>query len=507
MLDSSLTMSDVRKPGPPRPDLLDRRRAGVLLHPTSLPGPFDGGVLGADADRFVDFLEASGFSMWQVLPLGPVDTTLSPYGVRSAFAGNPRLIDLELPEEAEWRPSSDEIAAAHEWTPRRELIARTFERFVRTAPATERRELLSFRETHPWIHPFAVFEALREHFDGEPWWHWPEDLRRRDPDAIARARLEHCGRIDQLIFEQFLFERQWLRLKRRANDKGIYVFGDLPIYVDRDSVEVWWRPELFRLDEAGRPLAVAGVPPDYFSRNGQLWGNPVYDWDRMREDGYRWWIDRIGHQLERFDLLRIDHFRALESYWEVPAGSETARNGRWCPGPGDELLRTLDEKVGVGPLVAEDLGLITEEVRALRDRYRLPGMLVLQFAFDGSPDNPFLPENHVENAVVYTGTHDNDTTLGWYRSLDPPTRRRVEERLPIASEGMPGAVIGEALRSPARLAILPMQDLLELGSEHRMNTPGTKKDNWKWRFHWEDVDPGLPGQCLARMVATGRGTG
>jgi 4-alpha-glucanotransferase len=308
-----------------------------------------------------------------------------------------------------------------------------------------------------------------------------------------------------LLFEQYLFELQWTELKRYANERGVLLFGDLPFYVDRNSVEVWWDRELFSLDASGEPLGVAGVPPDYFNADGQLWGNPLYDWDAMERDGFRWWVERMRCQLAGFDLLRIDHFRALESYWDVPAGAQTARHGQWRKGRGDALLGVLREQLGDTPLVAEDLGMITDEVRELRDRFELPGMVVLQFAFDGTPDNPHLPRHHRRRAVVYTGTHDNDTTVGWYASLDARSRATVDDALGVGpTPAMPEALIDAAYASNAALAIVPMQDLLARDSGARMNTPGTAVGNWRWRFAWSDVPASLAAECRERALRSGR---
>ncbi len=450
--------------------VLDRRRAGVLLHPTSLPGPFEFGVLGSEARRFVDLIAAAGFTIWQTLPLGPVDWTLSPYQLKSAFAGNPALID---------------------------------ERETGVPAATDARSCVAFiRRNRRWLLPYALFEALRACYQDKPWWDWPAPLRDREPTAIRRVLVQERAAVRRTISTQFLFELQWRALRSYAAGKGVSIFGDLPFYVDLDSADVWWHRPLFQLDADGRPTAVAGVPPDYFSADGQLWGNPLYDWQQMRANGFRWWQERIEHQLERFDLLRIDHFRALESCWAVPAGASTAREGAWRPVPGRELLSSLRERLGSLPLVAEDLGIITPAVEALRDEFDLPGMLVLQFAFDGSDDNPYLPARHRENAVVYTGTHDNDTTVGWYSSLDPQSRDRVRQVL--GDDRMPDALIRAACESPARLAIIPMQDLLGLGSEARMNTPGTTSGNWRWRFEWGDVPVDLADRYLQLIDQNGR---
>jgi 4-alpha-glucanotransferase len=303
---------------------------------------------------------------------------------------------------------------------------------------------------------------------------------------------------------QYLFDLEWAALKRYANSRGVYLFGDLPFYVDMNSVEVWWSRRLFRVSADGVPDGVAGVPPDYFNAEGQLWGNPLYDWEEMRKHRFAWWVARIAGQLRRFDVLRIDHFRALESYWEIPAGAPSAREGRWHKGNGEEIMSRLREELGALPLVAEDLGIITNEVRALRDRHELPGMAVLQFAFDGSPDNPHLPQHHATRAVVYTGTHDNDTIVGWYTKLAPNTRELVRTSLGVESVRAPSTMLDAVYASPAHLAIVPMQDLLGLDTEARMNTPGTTKGNWRWRLRWADVPSGLADQCYERAARYGR---
>ncbi len=482
---------------------LRRRGAGVLLHPTSLPGPNDFGVLGRDARHFVDFLSDCGFGLWQTLPLGPVDDSLSPYLIRSALAGNPRLIGIDnLVRQGlvDRRPNGD-------WPSREEALGRAFDRFQ----ASSGRRRAGFnrwvRTERRWLFPFALYEALREGFGGQAWWHWPEAYRTRDPGTLRRARIEHRTKIRKVAFTQYMFFRQWNALKEYANARGVLMFGDLPIYVSLDSVEVWWNRRLFQVDDGGHADEVAGVPPDYFSDDGQLWGNPIYNWDRMREEHFEWWVRRLARQLELFDMVRIDHFRALEAYWAVSGVAKTARDGTWKPGPRDDFFRAIGNTLPLEAFVAEDLGMITEDVIALRDRFGLPGMKVLQFAFDGSADNPFLPEHHVENAVVYTGTHDNDTTLGWYRSLDEPTRHLVRTRLGIADDDVPDGMIDAALGSVARLAVIPMQDLLHLGSEARMNTPGTSTGNWTWRFQWDQVHPDLARSLRTRIEESGRKIG
>ncbi len=448
---------------------LDQRRAGVLLHPTSLPTAAYGGVLGDAAFRFIDLLSDAGFSVWQMLPVGPVDASWSPYSSKSSFAGNARLIDLG-------RAAAELGAASVDGHPGS---------LQRAARAHADYDEFTERHGH-WLQPWARFALLRRMHPQKPWWQWPDPARHRDPDLMVRLVAD--PRLGDLVAWQFLFDLQWQRLRSHAASRGVQLFGDLPFYTDHDSADVWSEPALFALDAHGQPREVAGVPPDYFSADGQRWGNPLYDWDGQRAALFDWWQRRLSLQASRFDLLRLDHFRALESHWAIPAECDTAREGCWRPTPGHELLGWLRERLGGLPLVAEDLGTITPEVLALRDAFDLPGMLVLQFAFDGSPDNPYLPANHAENMVVYTGTHDNDTTLGWYRQLDEHTRARVRETIDGTDEQMPEPMIRAALASPAKLAVIPMQDLLGLGSEARMNVPGIADGNWRWTLSWAQVD-------------------
>jgi 4-alpha-glucanotransferase len=479
--------------------VLGARRAGVLLHPTSLPGPGRQGTLGREAWRFVDWLAAGGFSVWQTLPLGPPDEHGSPYCLRSAYAGDRRLLDPEHLRSLRQLPAGADLDALGG----RSSVA--YRSFVRLATPEQTAGFARFVRRHGWLPAYGAFELLGERFDGEPWWRWPPELRDRDLPVVRRLVAEQRERFRAILFEQYLFELQWSALKRYANDRGVALFGDLPFYVDRNSVEVWWRRDLFALRADGEPRAVAGVPPDYFNADGQLWGNPLYDWDAMQRDGFRWWLDRIRAQLARFDLVRIDHFRALESYWEVPADAKTAKTGVWRHGRGQELLTVLREQYGDLPLVAEDLGIITDEVRALRDRFGLPGMVVLQFAFDGSADNPHLPQLHRRNSVVYTGTHDNDTTVGWYASLDAHARAVVARFLDLPpGPAVPDFLIEAAYGSRAALAIVPMQDLMGLDSSARMNSPGTVLGNWRWRFGWDEVPASLPAICHGRAARTDR---
>jgi 4-alpha-glucanotransferase len=478
-------------------NLFAERRAGVLLHPTSLPGPEARGTLGADARRFVDWLVEGGFSVWQALPLGVTDAYGSPYALRSAYAGDPRFIDAaDLSNVAEL-PARIDAAGDR---------AARYASFVALATADQQHAFAEFVRAHRrWLEPYALFESLSPRFGGSPWWEWPAPYRDRDAAALRECRAASRDELRALEFEQYLFDLQWSALKRYANERGVHLFGDLPFYVDRNNVDVWWERNLFAVDASGHPLAVAGVPPDYFNADGQLWGNPLYDWDAMERSGFRWWLERIGTQLQRFDLLRIDHFRALESYWAIPAGAPTARLGEWRRGRGDALLTALRAEMGEIPLVAEDLGIITDEVRSLRDRFAIPGMVVLHFAFDGSPDNPYLPARHSRNAVVYTGTHDNDTTVGWYASLDARGREIVHNTLGVGpTPPVPDFLIETVYASNAALAILPMQDLLARDSGARMNTPGTVIGNWRWRFAWSDVPASLAATCRERAERFGR---
>lgn len=465
------------------------RRAGVILHPTSLPGPADVGDLGPDAYRFVDFLEASGFSIWQTLPLAPTHSDLSPYQARSVHAGNPHLISLHELVRKGWLEEEQLVGPAHvgstTWASRLAQARRGFER---NASDGERADYESFvAESAFWLEDYALFEVLRANHDQTPWWQWPQNERDRESAALDLARHRHEEALRQQRFEQYVFARQWQALRRHANDKGVLIFGDIPIFVAHDSAEVWAHRRCFRLDGEGRTEVVAGVPPDYFSETGQRWGNPHYDWNYLRDHGFDWWLDRLGTELKRADLVRIDHFRGLESCWEIPADSETAVQGQWREVPGQELLQAILDRYGELPLVVEDLGIITEKVEALRDSFQLPGMKVLQFAFDGSATNPYLPHQAVRNCVVYTGTHDNDTLLGWWHGLNSDQRRYMLDYLGVQLDAMPRGLIRAAYESVARLAILPMQDVLRLGSEARMNTPGTQTQNWRWRFQWDQI--------------------
>ncbi len=444
--------------------VFDRRRAGVLLHMGSLPAS-----LGRGGRAFIDWLAEGAFSLWQILPLGPTGPDGSPYWVRSDYAGRYAFVDQEeLPSGAS--SEFDDFQA----------------------------------ESTGWLPDYALFEALNLLHRGQPWWEWPVPLRDRHPEALERVRQELATELKRIVFEQFVFAFQWRRLREHAQSRGIRLLGDLPFYVAPDSAETWVHRDKFQLDASGRPRAVAGVPPDYFSETGQLWGNPLYDWEAIRRDGFALWRWRVMRQLERVDVLRIDHFRALAAHWAVPAGAPDARGGEWRTTPGTELLRLLRQELGDLPIVAEDLGVITADVEALRKEFCLPGMRVLQFAFGGDADNPHLPHMHERDGVIYTGTHDNDTTLGWFAGLDEQTARKVSFFLRLNPGAMPEALIRAALGSVGKLAVIPVQDLLQLGSEARLNTPGTASGNWSWQLRPGELTGRLARECRALNTAFGR---
>lgn len=467
--------------------LHQRRRAGVLLHPTSLPGPFPQGLICHDAYRFVEFLASAGISVWQMLPLGPTHEDGSPYQALSAHACETSMLSLDWLRD---RNLLHDIPVSHDRATHRRCLEQSWSLLAMHKPASLSEQFAAFCEQQAhWLDDYALFMSLREQQGNRLWSEWPEALRDRDPDALQQARKQLQQRIGYYQFGQFVFFQQWADLKRYANEHGILLFGDLPIYVAYDSVDVWARRELFMLNKKGQPRFVAGVPPDYFSETGQRWGNPQYNWKAMQAEQFHWWQQRMHTQLQLFDVVRVDHFRGFEAYWEIKADEETAINGRWVRAPGNKLLKTLSDTFHALPLVAEDLGIITDEVTAMREKFQLPGMKILQFAFDGNAKNLYLPHNHEFNSVVYTGTHDNDTTLSWYELLDEHTRKIVTDYLAARDdEAMPWPLIRTALASVACLAVLPMQDVLSLGQGERMNTPGTTEGNWQWRFKWEQVE-------------------
>ncbi len=460
-----------------------KRAAGILLHPTSLPGRFGIGELGHEALEFVRFLEKGGQKIWQVLPLGPAGGGNSPYSAVSAFAGNPLLVSTEkLAEEGLLDSDLQELPRGLVDYPAVTEIKmrRLREACTRSKPGDYFDE---FRERHGhWLEDYALYAALKTKFDGAPWNQWETGLREREPEALARARRELAEEIRFHEYVQYRFFRDWEDVRKKAGAAGVEIVGDLPIFVSHDSADVWANQRLFQLDKRGEPTVVAGVPPDYFSETGQLWGNPLYDWGRMREEGYRWWVERIRMSLTLYDSVRIDHFRGFEAYWEIPAGEETAAGGRWVKGPGREVFDALAAELGELPIIAEDLGEITTGVEELRDTLNLPGMKVLQFAFS-DPDNPHLPHNYAAggNWVVYTGTHDNDTTAGWWAAAAAEERSFARGYLGEEYVTVRG-LIRLAYSSTAARAITPMQDLLGLGTEARMNRPGAAEGNWRWRL-------------------------
>ena len=468
------------------------RSSGILLHVTSLPGRYGVGDLGPAAVAWVDALARAKQSWWQVLPMSPPGDGDSPYQSYSAFAGNPDLISPDKLVEDGLLDRSDlhvrEFRAGLVAYPivrpfKCELLDNAWARFGRGAARHLHGAFEKFiRSNSHWLDDYALFMALKEASRGLPWTRWPRELADRTSSGLRRSRDRLHAEINRHQFIQFMFFRQLGALRKHAASKGVKIIGDLPMFVSADSADVWANREQFRLDARGRPVVVAGVPPDFFSRSGQRWGNPLYDWRRMQRDGFRWWIARIRSALTQADLLRIDHFRGLEACWEIPAAHTSARRGRWIPSPGAALLRALKEELGGLPFIAEDLGVITPEVERLRDDFGLPGMRVLQFAFGTDAANPFLPHNYSRNTVAYTGTHDNDTTAGWYRSLSRDEKSRVQQYAPGAAHEPSWEMIHLAWSSVADMAIAPVQDILGLGSEARMNVPGTASGNWQWRL-------------------------
>jgi len=491
------------------------RASGILLHPTSLPGRYGIGDLGLAAYEFVDFLVGAGQQLWQILPLGPTGYGDSPYQCFSAFAGNPLLICLEkLLEDGHLKP--DELAVApafpEDWVDygavirfKIPLLKRSLVTFEHQATATEKAEFAQFIEDHRvWLDDFALFMALKDHHGGAVWNAWPADIATRQPRALEHWRKALAREIRTQQYLQFQFFRQWKTLKRYANERGIRIIGDIPIFVAYDSADAWANPEQFYFDEAGRPIVVAGVPPDYFSETGQLWGNPLYRWDVMAQDGYRWWIRRLQATLELVDIVRLDHFRGFVGYWAVPATEKTAVNGEWREGPGADLFWAVEQALGQLPIIAEDLGFITPEVRALRDQFQFPGMKILQFAFSTDADDPFLPHNYERNCVVYTGTHDNDTTIGWYQTAPPHEQDFVRRYLARDGHDIAWDLMRLAQSSVADLAITPLQDVLRLGSEARMNLPSRAAGNWRWRYRREVLTHELQGQLREMAILYGR---
>jgi 4-alpha-glucanotransferase len=494
-----------------------KRASGVLLHPTSLPGRFGIGDLGGEAYRFVDWLAAAGQTYWQVMPLGPTGYGDSPYSAFSAFAGNTNLVSPEKLVESGLLAGSDiqsppslpagrvDYGKVIEY--KRGLLEKAFANFRPKLKTDEglRRDYEGFEGfASVWLDDWALFAALKDEHKGEPWNGWARGLARREPAAVEAARRSFAERADAHRFAQYVFFQQWLKLKKYANERGVRVVGDMPIFVAHNSADVWARPDLFKLKEDGSPSVVAGVPPDAFSATGQLWGNPIYDWERMRADGFGWWVSRVRETLKIVDVVRLDHFRGFAAYWEVPAEHETAERGRWVEAPGREVFAAMRGALGRDlPIVAEDLGTITPDVHALRDEFGFPGMRVLQFAFGGDPHDTHLPHEYTRNSVAYTGTHDNDTVVGWFRQrsrADATEGERRERELCLKYLGAGGAemnwdFIRAAQMSVADLAVAQLQDVLGLSSEARMNTPASAEGNWNWRF----AEGALTDELAARL--------
>jgi 4-alpha-glucanotransferase len=480
------------------------RSGGILLHPSSLPGPYGIGDLGACAYRFIDWLSESGCKLWQVLPLGPTGYGDSPYQCFSAFAGNPYLISLDLLIKEGLLTDSDvedkpDFLTSHinfgqliPW--KVALLDLAFKKFQEINPVKLSQEFEAFRiENSTWLDDFALFMAIKESNGGGSWVDWPVSIRKREENALVASRQALAPSILKFAFYQFLFFRQWIALLDYAHQKGIKIIGDIPIFVAVDSSDVWSNPELFHLDDERRPTVVAGVPPDYFSPTGQLWGNPLYRWEAHKNTGFAWWLERFRTILKTVDFIRLDHFRGFSACWEIPAGNPTAEIGRWVPGPGREMFDVIAGSIVKNgshdalPIIAEDLGVITDDVVELREQYNLPGMKILQFGFS-SPENPFLPHAYSQNCVAYTGTHDNDTARGWFVSSPKAERSLALRYLRVKSHDFVWGLIRSIWSSVAVFAITPMQDVLDLGTEARMNYPSRLGGNWEWRMEESDMN-------------------
>jgi 4-alpha-glucanotransferase len=500
--------------------LLQTRRAGVVLHPTSLPGPHGCGDLGETAWRFADWLASAGQTLWQMLPLNPAGPGHSPYQSPSAFAGNPLLVALEPLVEAGWlaeiqAPAFDEqrVDYAHttawRWQQLRAAAAGFFAQADNGNSSSDHDSFEAWcAHENSWLDNWALFAALKDAHGGQPWWLWAPALARRDPTALAAARVQHAQAMRTHRFVQWCFDCQAAALKAHANSQGLLLMGDLPIFVAHDSADVWARPDYFELDAEGQPTVVAGVPPDGYSPTGQRWGNPLYCWQRMAEDGYAWWVARVRRALAHSDVFRIDHFRGFAGYWEIPATCPTAEQGRWAPGPGAALFQAIEAALGKLPIVAEDLGLITPDVVALREQFAYPGMRIVQEAFQRDAAHDFLPHNYAANTLAYSSTHDSDTAAGWWAAAPASQRAYAAEYLRCSADA-PGADVAWALMhaahtSVANLALAPLQDVLGLGGAHRMNLPGTADGNWGWRFTWNMLGNDLAHRLKRLAVATGR---
>jgi len=480
------------------------RRAGVLLHPTSLPGRGDNGDMGHDAYRFIEFLQQQGYRVWQMLPLGPTHEDKSPYQCLSSHAGNPLLISLDWLADKGWLdlPKMELEQSAEGY--RLACLQQAGQQFYKTASESWLQRFDEFKLKHwHWLDDYSLFIALKARNQGHAWTSWPLEERHRDPHVLKTVREELAAVIAQTLFEQFVFFTQWHEIREYAKQHNVELFGDMPIFVAADSADVWAKKENFLMDENGEVEYVAGVPPDAFSDTGQRWGNPLYDWDYMQSSNFKWWKQRFNTQLELFDMIRIDHFRGLQACWYIPADDETAINGEWIEVPGQQMIAELFTAFSDMPLVAEDLGVITDEVIALKNRFDLPGMKVLQFAFDGNSHNPHLPHAHLPNDVIYTGTHDNDTTLGWLQNADNYNAAFFSDYTAtrnLNDNEMLLCMIRLAMASVSFLCVVPLQDILKLDSQARMNMPGTLGGNWHWRFEWSQFDVDFNQQIQQLMT-------
>ncbi len=489
------------------------RAGGVLVHPTSFPGPYGIGDLGQGAYDFIDFLVRSRQSIWQILPLGPTGYGDSPYQSFSAFAGNPLLISPALLQQDGYLPDplavetpdfpADRVDFGWVIDWKNELLAQAHRRFQSDPPEGKQETFDYFCQAQsPWLDDFALFMALKarhQAHQGGVWNTWPADIAGREPEAMARWSKKLAAKIALEKFKQFLFFEQWLALKQYANERAIRIVGDVPIFVAYDSADVWANPEIFYLDDDGGPTVVAGVPPDYFSATGQRWGNPLYRWDRLARSDYAWWADRLRMVFTQVDVVRIDHFRGFDAYWEIPADEPTAVVGRWVKGPGADFFKAMREALGDLPIIAEDLGVITPAVEALRDQFAFPGMKILQFAFGGERNSNFLPHNFTRNCVVYTGTHDNETTLGWYRNTTADEKDHVRRYVARDGSDIAWDMVRLAYASVADTAVAPLQDLMALGNEARMNFPGKTGGWWTWRYTAEMLTDEI-GQRLLELT-------
>ena len=485
------------------------RSSGILLHPTSLPSPYGIGDIGPEARKWIDFLASTGSHLWQILPLGPTGYGDSPYQCFSAFAGNPLLISPdELIEDGLLLPNAlnpnppfplERVDFSKVIPYKLTILKRSFQHFRKSSPHDLQVAFDEFRqkERH-WLDDFTLFMAIKNAHQGVSWEHWPLPLKNREPKALQRFRKKHQEAIERHAYYQFVFHHQWQKLKQYANAKQVKIIGDVPIFIAHDSADVWAHPNLFHLDKNGQPTVVAGVPPDYFSPTGQRWGNPLYRWDVHAKQNYAWWIQRLSSLLELVDILRLDHFRGFAAYWEIPADEPTAVHGKWVNGPGNHFFDKLIASLGDIPILAEDLGMITPQVVAMRDQYKFPGMKILLFAFSGDANNPFLPHNYTRNYVAYTGTHDNDTVVGWFNRIQPEEREFVMQYLATDGKNITWDMIRAVWSSVAVIAIAPLQDVLGLDNSARMNYPSKASGNWTWRMHPQAITPTIQKK-LAKM--------